>query len=273
LAEKSIRKIKAGSAVHGFHADRKPDEVLSATYPCLRWRWTIDTTAPTANPVPSPAPNAAGWNTGDVTVTWGWADKAGGSGIDPANCPASSTSAGEGGAIALSATCADHAGNVGHATATVKVDKTAPTVTYTGNAGTYTVDRTVAITCTASDALSGVATSSCKDIAGPAYTFALGRNSFSATATDKAGNVSAPTSTSFTVTVTAVALDNVIARLVTDPGVAASLQQQVNGIASAPNANAKAGKLGAFINLVNAQTGKSITPANAAILIALAKAL
>jgi hypothetical protein len=85
--------------------------------------------------------------------------------------------------------------------------------------------------------------------------------------------VSAPTSISFTVTVNAAALNKVIATLVTDPKVAASLQQQASGIASAPNAKAKAVKLDAFIHAVNAQTGRSITPANAAILITLAKAL
>jgi hypothetical protein len=305
---------------------------------------------PTARPVLSPAPNAAGWNTSDVTFTWNWADKAGGAGLDPAHCPASSTSSGEGGAIVLSATCADLAGNVGSAKATVKVDTTAPTgvigapdrpanangwynapvtvtfsgtdttsgvasctsttysgpdsakaavggtctdtagntsapvsvavqydatkptVVYTGNAKTYTVDQMVSITCAAADNLSGVASSTCQNISGPAYSFALGANNFAATATDKAGNTGSG-SGSFTVTVNAAALNTVIARLVTDPSVAASLQQQASAIAAAPNANAKAGKLNAFINAVHAQTGKSITPANAAILIALAKAL
>ena len=38
-----------------------------------------DTTAPTASPTQSPAANAAGWNTSDVTVSWNWSDDAGGS--------------------------------------------------------------------------------------------------------------------------------------------------------------------------------------------------
>ena len=60
----------------------------------------------------------------------------------------------------------------------------------------------------------------------------------------------------------------VITRLVTNDGVAASLTAESNAVASAPNATAKAGKLrGAYINHVRAQTGKSITPDAAAVLI------
>ena len=121
-----------------------------------------------------------------------------------------------------------------------------------------------------------MASSTCKDITGPAYDFLLtpASNTFEATAVDNTGNAMAePTRTSFTVTVNAAATNSVITRLVTNPGVVSSLQSQSSSIAGAPNANAKKGKLGAFINHVNAQTGKSITPANAAVLITLAKQL
>ena len=53
----------------------------------------------------------------------------------------------------------------------------------------------------------------------------------------------------------------------------ATLQKQVIAIAAAPNAKEKASSLNAFIRDVQAHTGKGITPANADILIALAKAL
>jgi hypothetical protein len=233
-----------------------------------------DCTAPTAHPTPSPAANGAGWNNADVTVAWNWTDNPGGSGIDAVNCTTSSMSSGEGSAIRLSASCTDLAGNTGNADYTVKVDKTAPTVTYSAHPATYTVDQPVSITCTASDNLSGVATTTCAGISGPAYTFGLGPHAYSATATDNAGNaMSASMSTGFTVIANATAIDAVIAKLVTNPSVAATLQQQANAIASAPNATAKANKLNAFSNAVNAQTGKSITQANATILINLAKAL
>ena len=81
------------------------------------------------------------------------------------------------------------------------VDAEPPTVTYTGNAGVYTVDQSVAIRCQASDALTGVVATTCRDVVGPAYGFALGPNTFSATATDAAGNVGSG-STTFTVRVT-----------------------------------------------------------------------
>jgi hypothetical protein len=56
-------------------------------------------------------------------------------------------------------------------------------------------------------------------------------------------------------------------------GMANSLHQQVRSVAVAPNANAKAGALQAFINHVNAQRGKALTSAEADELIALAQLL
>jgi hypothetical protein len=80
-----------------------------------------ESTAPLANPSQSPAANSAGWNDGDVAVSWNWADNPGGSGIDPANCTQTSSFSGEG-QQTLSASCADLAGNQGSATYSVKVD-------------------------------------------------------------------------------------------------------------------------------------------------------
>ena len=136
-----------------------------------------------------------------------------------------------------------------------------PTVTYTGNAGTYTILDTVSITCGASDSLSGVASSTCKAIAGPAYTFNVGANSYAATATDKAGNVGSG-STTFTVTVDAASLAKLVNQFVANPGQANSLTTKI----------AK-GNIQPFINEVNAQTGKALTSEQAAILIKLATGL
>ena len=52
-----------------------------------------------------------------------------------------------------------------------------------------------------------------------------------------------------------------------------SFQSQAADVASAPNAQAKAGKVRAFINHVNAQRDKALTVAQADELIALAQAL
>jgi len=62
-------------------------------------------------------------------------------------------------------------------------------------------------------------------------------------------------------------------RLVPDAGAASSLTEQVRAIGSAPNAGAKEGKLKAFVQHVNAQAGKKISPADAALLITLASNL
>jgi len=178
------------------------------------------------------------------------------------------------GSHTVSCTGTDGSGNRSDAaTATVRIDGTPPTVGFSGNAGTYTVDQTLAIHCSASDALSGLATSACPDILGPASSFALGSNTFSGSAGDVAGNQTT-TTVSFTVVVTADSLSALIAQMMPDGGaVTKSLQSEVQGIASAPNAAAKAGKLGAFRNHVAAQTGKLLTSAQADLLSSLAGAL
>jgi len=221
---------------------------------------------------------AGAWTNQPVTVGYGCTDSGADSSGVEVNTVFGATIRSEGAdqSVTNTGTCVDKAGNSALPVTfgPIRIDKTAPTITWSGNAGTYTADQTVAITCTATDSLSGVATDTCQNISGPAYEFLLspGLNTYAATATDKAGNaMAAPTQTSFTVTVNASATNAVIARLVTDPGVAASLQGQSRSVGSAPNPNAKAGKVKAMINHINAQTGKSITPENAAILITLAR--
>jgi hypothetical protein len=72
---------------------------------------------------------------------------------------------------------------------TIAPDTTARRVTYSGNAGTYTVDQAASITCVATDVPrgSGIASTTCADLAGGADSFGLGTHAFSATATDNAG--------------------------------------------------------------------------------------
>jgi hypothetical protein len=181
----------------------------------------------------------------------------------------------EGSAVSSTAqTVADVAGNTSTPSnvVTVKIDKTVPLVTYSDNAGSYTVDQQVQITCAASDALSGVASNTCQTIGGPAHGFGLGSHSYSATATDKAGN-SGSGSTTFTVTVTPASLQALINRFCTNPGVATALDQRVNAIANAPNAGAKAGMLQAFTQQVRAETGRTLTSDQATVLSTLANAL
>jgi hypothetical protein len=97
------------------------------------------------------------------------------------------------------------AGPGSNATGVFQIDTHPPTITYTGNLGSYGILVPVAITCTAADTLSGVASTTCANASAPAWSFGAGQHTLSATATDKAGNT-ASGSTSFTVTVSAADL-------------------------------------------------------------------
>jgi hypothetical protein len=154
-----------------------------------------DTTPPTITGAASPAANAAGWNDTDVLVTFSCADV--GSGI--ASCTAPVTLSAEGVSLSATGTAIDNAGNSTSVTVSgIKIDKTRPVITYTGNAGSYSVDQPVVITCSVTDALSGVTSSTCASVNAPAYTLSLGTHTLSTTATDRAGNT-ATASTTFTV--------------------------------------------------------------------------
>jgi hypothetical protein len=167
-----------------------------------------------------PSPDGAGWSNTDVTVSLAAADRPGGPGLQNLTYSATGAQplpltkvAGGTASIALAnegetdlsffATNQDAVTEAPQALA-VRIDKTRPTVTYSGNAGSYAITANVNITCHAADALSGVAYTTCQDIKGPARTFAVGTNSYSAVAVDFAGNKGAGTTT-FTVKPT---LDN-----------------------------------------------------------------
>jgi hypothetical protein len=152
-----------------------------------------DPISPSSSPSPSPKANSAGWNKTDVTVDWRWADNAGGSGLNLAACTMASTSSGEG-TFPLSANCADQAGNVGSASYTVKVDKTAPTIALANrtapNASGWN-NSAVTVDWTCGDALSGaVSTNVSATLAGDGT-----NQSTTGTCTDNAGNSSSNTQT------------------------------------------------------------------------------
>jgi len=213
---------------------------------------------PTISASRTPAPNAAGWSSSDVTVTFTC--------VDPLSalvaCPSPVTVTAEGAGQSVTGESGTKGGDTVGATLTgISIDKTNPLVTYTGNAGTYDVDQTVHITCSATDALSGIASSTCTDVDGPAWSFGLGPHTVSATATDKAGN-SATGSTTYTVTVSPAGLCRLVARFVDKPQLATSLCAMLEHQSWA-----------AFRNEVLAQTGKSISADEAAVLQQLVDAL
>ena len=204
-----------------------------------------DTSRPATSAALSPAPNGAGWNKTNVTLNLSATDPDGvgdvaavhysAAGAQPiaatsvAGSSASLVVTAEG-VTSVSYFATDKAGNAeAPHTQEVRIDKTLPTITYAGNAGTHTVDQTVAITCTAVDPAnangsqgSGLASSTCANTNAPAYSFPLGPNSLSASVTDVAGNVGSG-STTFTVQVTSSSLCNLTARFIeSSPGFQAS---------------------------------------------------
>jgi hypothetical protein len=235
----------------------------------------IDLTPPTLTfGALNPAPNAAGWNSTSVSIPFSASD--GLSGVAATSITSPIVLTAEGVAVGSSVMVTDRAGNSTTFTSpAARIDTTAPTVAYSGNSGTYTVDQTVNIVCTATDSLSGVAASTGKDISGPAYSFNLGANAFSATATDRAGNVGSG-GTSFTVQVTFDSLANLTKRFITNVKIADSLCSELMAAKTAAargNTQAKKRALTNYENDVKKQQGKTLTLAQAALLVKLAGVL
>jgi GH35 family endo-1,4-beta-xylanase len=152
-------------------------------------------------------------------------------------------------------------------------DTTPPLVTYIGNTGSYTVDQTVAIRCVPSDPDGlGIAFTTCAGVDGPAYSFGLGSHAYSASATEVSGNVGTG-STTFTVTVTFASLQSLVRMFSTDPDVTAGLNDKLAAAGGSANKTARHNQLNAFVNEVDAQTGKALTAAQAQTLSQLALAL
>jgi hypothetical protein len=236
----------------------------------------IDTTAPTisASATADGKPYTGAWTNRPVTVSFTCADQQGLSGIK--TCPVPVVVSSEGKNQQVSGTAYDLAGNsAGTSFGGINIDLTKPVVTYSGNATSYTVDQTVSITCSATDpvsngAASGVASTTCHDVHGPAYGFGLGSHAYSAQATDNAGNVGSG-STAFVVRVTFDSLCNLTQQLVPAAGhpqaMCAVLQAASHATAS------KAKLITVYQHLVDAQVGHTITSAQAKILDTLASAL
>ena len=152
----------------------------------------------------------------------------------------------------------------------INIDLTNPTVTYTGGKASYQVDEQVSITCTAADALSGVASTTCANVSGPAYSFGLGSHTFSASATDRAGNTGSG-SVTFTVGVTYTSLCNLSSGSPTAGG-SEPRSARCSGSPSPPTRTTtpilKKLSLQAYVLLVRAQTGRTLTATEAATLIA-----
>lgn len=133
----------------------------------------------------SPAPNAAGWNNTNVTVTFTCSS----SGVPIASCTAPITISAEGANQVVTGTAVDSAGGTASASVAVNIDRTPPTTAVTSplNGAALFSSRTPA-SGTASDALSGVAGVTCN---GTAAVFSGGSFACSVTVGPTGGDIAA----------------------------------------------------------------------------------
>jgi hypothetical protein len=234
----------------------------------------VDTVAPTLSGAPTTDPNAAGWYSGPVTISWTAGDV--GSGVDPATEPADGVLSDDGVGQTASATVADRAGNetTAQSSPAVNIDGTDPEVAFSGSTSYGLLD-TVSITCSASDALSGIATSTCESTTGSAWSFGPGTHARSATATDDAGN-SASATTSFEVTATSSSVCGLVHAFTGHKGTRTSLCAHLTNFERARSGGRSgpaAAQLDAFRKEATSRTGKQLTSTQVAALIAWADTL
>ena len=241
-----------------------------------------DATAPAVTATATPS---VGWSNTPVSVAMSATDAAGsglyeltyaanGATVIPLTHDsdgAASLVVGNEGTTTVSYGAVDCQGNTASGATVVSVDLTPPVVTFTGNAGSYPANGEVAITCAATDAMSGVASDDCAGAIGPAWSLGVGPHTLTATATDLAGN-SVTTSTTFVVvTVDSAALCDLTTQLSANQGVTHALCNMLRSTGGGPKGNAA--NVSTFRKLVAKQAGKAFTPEAAALLDALAAAL
>ncbi len=149
---------------------------------------TVDSTPPVITPTVTPAPNGAGWNNTNPTVTWSVTDPE--SGIASSTGCGSTTVSTETTGLVVTCSATNGAALSSSNSVTIKLDKTPPTASATpspaANANGWN-NTNVTVTFSGSDALSGIdhcdsPTTLSAEAAG---------QSASGTCTDKAGNMSA----------------------------------------------------------------------------------
>lgn len=177
---------------------------------------TVDKAAPTTTATPSPAPNGAGWNKADVTVTLQATDDAGGTGVQSITYSLSGAQTGGGtfngastffsilneGITTVTYHATDVSGNVeADHTLIVRLDKTAPSAANLSSVtvpATSTFGAVVSFNPLASDGLSGIDSVVATPLTSGS-TFPHGTTNETVTVTDVAGNT---TIRNFSVTVT-----------------------------------------------------------------------
>ena len=160
----------------------------------------VDLASPTISPSQAPLANAAGWNSGNVTVSFSCADPL--SGV--AACTSPVTVSAEGANQTVKGTVSDLAGNSATTTRVISLDRTPPALTMPALLGSYALNTSLALTFAASDSLSGLASMQATLNGSPVTSGSTvtltrpGTSTFTLTATDVAGNTATQTAT-FTV--------------------------------------------------------------------------
>ena len=270
--------------------------------------FNTDVTPPTTVAAVNPPPTVFGWNNTSVNVSLTAQDNPGGSGVQSlsfgatgAQPIAATTVLGSSqvlnittpGVTTISFFATDNQNNVEAVkTVVVRIDEIAPTITITQPAATtYTHSSTLTLNYSVIDTGgSGVDTFTATMDGSPTLAghglasgqaisllteLPLGSHTFAVAATDKAANSSSAALT-FEIIVTADSIKQDVTQLlgagmIKNAGIANSLTAKLNAAAAARakgNCATAANIYNAFINEVQAQTGKGIDPTAAAILIA-----
>jgi hypothetical protein len=190
------------NANNGSCTGNGKSETATATY-------TSDNTGPQVSGALTPTPNAASWNKADVGIAWTATDA--GSGVTSGPTPATDTVAADTAGLAKTAVATDRVGNTGSGSVTVKLDKTAPTISATrspaANAnGWNATDVTASLTC--SDALSGI--KSCTGGGTKVFSAEGAGQSMSASAVDNADNSASSAVNNINIDKTAPALSGAV---------------------------------------------------------------
>ena len=135
--------------------------------------------------------------------------------------------------------------------------------------GTYSVDQLVNINCAASDAESGLASTTCQNVNQFAGTYQVGSNTLTASATDRAGNVGHG-STSFTVTVGLASLCRLTVEVVLPPGTPTRGCNVLNQVGASLTATQKALFVKAYDAWLTTQVGKGLTADQSSMLVRVA---
>lgn len=198
----SVKALQPGSTRVQLSFASGPDTTTAADYDLSDATFVVnvpspDTTPPSIGYTLSPAPNAAGWNNSDVTVDWTVADPQ--SAISSTTGCADTTVNTNTAAAGTTLTCsATSAGGTESKTATVKLDKTAPSVQavvvgHVGDNGWY--DGDVGVSWQISDGGNSGIDSRSADCSGATLSTDTTSQSYSCTVTDNAGNSSTATTT------------------------------------------------------------------------------